>query len=206
MLDHGKLIVQVTTGDPVSTDPWALAASRSGLECGVAPRMGCTVTSAYGTTPANGAWCSPRAAPGSPVLVFSPFAFRNAPNPLNTTLVNSTVEVAAVPAASVANASCPADRDSLMSDHSAFDARHGDVVTGRPGHQVRLACSAAHHHHAESPVVTLDCGLHDSAGFMGCQPIYLLSVSTRPCSCIGLVLGVRLGEGSGVPGRCTCRW
>ena len=119
----------------MSTDPWALAASRAGgYDCGAAaPRTGCTVTTAYATAPAaGGACCDPHAAPGSPVLVFSPFAARNAPqhphHHNNHALVNNhsnAMEAAAMRAASVAAPSYPADRDSLTSDRSAFDARRG---------------------------------------------------------------------------------
>ena len=141
MLTHGKLAVQVTTGDPVSADPWALAASRRGYDCGAALRTGCTVTTAYATAPANASvCCDPHAAPGSPVLVFSPFAARrNAPyHPHSNAFVSSNN--AAIQAASAAAAAFyPADCDSLTSDRSAFDDCRGEAMTVNTELQVWLA-------------------------------------------------------------------
>ena len=171
MLTHGKLAAQVTTGDPVSADPWALAASRGGYDCGAAPRTGCTVTTAYATAPANtGACCDPHAAPGSPVLVFSPFAARrNAPHhPHSNAFVNSNN--AAIEAASAAAAaSYPADRDSLTSDRSAFDDRRGEAMAVNAELQVRLAgqmCWVA------CCDIAGDCGStsHNHARFVGFHP------------------------------------
>ncbi len=124
--------------------PLALAASRGGYDCGAAaPRTGCTVTTAYAAAaPASGGPCGdPHAAPGSPVLVFSPFAARNAQHHAhhnNSSFVNNNaVEAVAARTASVAAPSHPADRDSLTSDHSAFDARRCQGMGDQSGVQVR---------------------------------------------------------------------
>ncbi len=142
---RSKPAAQVTTGDPVSADPWALAASRGGYDCGAAPRTGCTVTTAYATAPANGgACCDPHAAaPGSPVLVFSPFAARrNAPHqhPHSNAFVNNNNN--AIEAASAAAPSYPADRDSLTSDRSAFDDGRGEAMAVQAELQVRFGWPA----------------------------------------------------------------
>ena len=132
----------MTTGDPVSADPWALAASRGGYDCGAAPRAGCTVTTAYATAPACGSPVA-HAAPGSPVLVFSPFAARNAPQPPQNVLVSNNIEAATRVASGVAP-SYPADRDSLTSDRTAFEARRSADAArlANPGCRCKPASSS----------------------------------------------------------------
>ncbi len=79
------------------------------------------------------------------MLVFSPFAARAAPHP-HTALVKAEHAEAQQQRTGFDDAaapSCPADRHSLASDHTGFDARRAEATVGQLGLQVRLSASHA---------------------------------------------------------------